>query len=303
MSLAYFPPPNDPATVWTLVTGVLQKIGNARSIPLAEQLMQDVAALFEGRHPDFQPIDMRYHDLEHTLQATACAAKIVEGATMLRFEPLLSQRDCEILLAAVLLHDTGFLKRRSDTIGTGAKYTLVHEARSCEYAAAYLPHLGFSDAEIIDVTAAIRCTGPGNRIQHVTFRRSAARTVASILVTADYLGQMAASDYVYELPVLYHEFEEGYDYAGIPPADRPFHSAADLIRKTPEFWSQSVRPMLDANLEGVYRHIVPLPDGANPYIVAVERNIVLVRSLAEAPDISLDPFPSAHCGKRPSWTW
>jgi len=246
--------------------------------------------LFEGRQVDYLPIDMVYHDLGHTLQATVCTAKILEGARAMLPPSMLSRRDCEVLLAAVLLHDTGFLKRKGDSEGTGAKYTLMHERRSCEFAAILLPRFGFANQEIVDVTTAIRCTGPGNRIARMAFSRPNARTLAAMLVTADYLAQMAASDYVYELPFLYLEFEEGYDFAQVPPEERPFASAADLIRKTPDFWGSFVRPMLDADLEGVYRYIPPLPDGNNPYIVAVERNIEHVRCLAKAPPVSLDPF-------------
>ena len=31
----------------------------------------DIEVLFQGRHPDYALVDLRYHDLEHTLQATA----------------------------------------------------------------------------------------------------------------------------------------------------------------------------------------------------------------------------------------
>ena len=296
MSLAYFPPTSDADTVWAMLAQILQKIGYAESLPLTESILQYVADAFEGRDPNYLPIDTDYHDFAHTLQATTCAARIMEGANTAGSEPLLSRRECEILLAATLLHDTGFLKTRNDLEGTGAKYTLVHEGRSAEFAAEYLPRVGFSYPEVLDVTTAIRCTGPGYRIRRISFHRPPARTVAAILVTADYLGQMASSDYVYKLPILYQEFEEAYDFANIPLASRAFRSKADLIRKTPDFWTKLVRPMLDADLEGVYRHIPPMRNGANPYLVAVERNIEMVRMLERAPSPSLDSLPVSPGG-------
>jgi len=51
---------------------------------------------------------------------------LIDGWHHAKATPLLSVRDFELAMAAVLLHDTGYLKLRSDREGTGAKYTLVH---------------------------------------------------------------------------------------------------------------------------------------------------------------------------------
>ena len=50
-------------------------------------------------------------------------------------EPKLNPRLFELAVAAVLLHDSGYLKLRSDNVGTGAKYTYCHVLRSCSFAA------------------------------------------------------------------------------------------------------------------------------------------------------------------------
>jgi hypothetical protein len=290
MSLPHAVNTRNPAAVASYVEHAFVGMGFSESVFLVEQLFRDTVRMFSGEYPGYRAIDMRYHDFEHTLQATVCAAAILAGRHTASPQSPLSRRDCEMLLAGVLLHDTGYLKRHYDADGTGAKYTLVHVRRSCEFAWDYLPTVGFSRDEISDVTAAISCTGPGNRIDKVSFRRPATKTMAAILVTADYLGQMAAPDYVDELPILFHEFEEAYEFERVPAADRPFKSAGDLIRKTPDFWRKFVLPMLDAELEGVYRFIPALGNGAHPYLAAVEWNIARVRALAAAPDASLDPF-------------
>src|SRR5580658_10701033 len=36
------------------------------------RLFGDIDALFAGRNPDYLPIDLRYHNLRHTLMATVC---------------------------------------------------------------------------------------------------------------------------------------------------------------------------------------------------------------------------------------
>ena len=40
----------------------------------------------------------------------------------------------EFGMLAILMHDTGYLKKRGDNEGTGAKYTLTHVDRSIQFA-------------------------------------------------------------------------------------------------------------------------------------------------------------------------
>lgn len=286
------PDTTSPAEIARFVAATMARMGHGDSEPLIGRLVADLSRLFAGQHPGYQALDMRYHNHEHTLQATVCACQMLEGRHAAGVLPTLGRRECECLVAAVLLHDTGYVKRQDDTTGTGAKYTFVHEQRSCEFAEGYLPSVGFSAEEITEINAAIRCTGPRNKIANVAFPRPEARVLATVVVTADYLSQMAAPDYVDKLPALFREFEEANDFNGVPRSERPFQSVAQLIRATPAFWEKMVRPMLDRDLDAIYRFIAPRPDGTNPYLAAVEFNLARIRALAAAPDISLDPFPA-----------
>lgn len=260
---------------------------------LIDVLFRDVEAMFKGRYLDYLPIDTAYHDLEHTLEATLCLVRLLESRHFAGATPFFTAHHFVIAVASALLHDTGYLKLRSDYEGTGAKYTFVHVIRSCAFAASYLPTIGFKGEEAESIAAIIRCTGPRSDIAHLDFATEIEHLLGSALATADYLGQMATSDYVDKLPILYSEFEESDNFLGTPPGKRAFASAGDLIRKTPAFWEKFVLPRLNRDCMGLYRHLAdPQPDGPNPYILAVEENVARARALATAPDISLDPFPS-----------
>jgi hypothetical protein len=246
---------------------------------VVDRLFADVEAMFGGRYLDYQSVDLGYHDFEHTLQATLCFARLFAGRHVAHAEPILSVRHFELGLASALLHDTGYLKLRSDRTGTCAKYTRVHVLRSCAFAASYLPTVGFTfrDAEI--VTGAIRCTGPVSTLARLYFNARADQLLGCMLVTADYLGQMAAADYPDELELLYDEFRESDEYFHLPPEHCAFQSARELIEKTPDFWTTFVRPKLEKDFEGVYSFLAtPYPDGPNPYVEAIERNIALIRT-------------------------
>ncbi len=163
---------------------------------------------FNGRHADYLPIDARYHDYEHTLQGTLCMARLLRCRHAADAIPALPQRTVELGLLAILLHDTGYLKKRDDTSGTGAKYTVTHVDRSCEFAARLLGEKGFLLREIKSVQNMIRCTGVDATLSVLDFQDEPERITGHILGTADLLGQMAADDYIEKLPILHAEFAE-----------------------------------------------------------------------------------------------
>jgi hypothetical protein len=254
------------------------------SLKWIEMIMRDMSRMFEGRNPDYAACDIRYHDFEHTLHATVCITLLLEGRHLAGVEPRLSPRMFELAVAAVLLHDSGYLKLRSDTSGTGAKYTYCHVLRSCSFAASYLPSIGTSDYEVEAVLGAINCTGPTKEISRLRFREPVERVIGCALATADYLGQMSAADYPDELEILFNEFQESDDYIRLPVSRRAFKSADELMQRTPLFWQKFVRAKLESDFQAVYRFLArPYPHGPNPYIDAVEKNIATIKRRLETP--------------------
>jgi hypothetical protein len=236
-----------------------------------KKVFQDVESAFLGGTPGYAPIDLKYHNLRHTLMATVCMAEILEGYKLA--EGNLKARDYELAIAAVLLHDAGYLKLKSDTAGTGAKYTYCHILRSCAFAASYLPEVGLSEVEVENVLSAINCTGPNSDISRLRFRDSVAKAVGCALATADYLGQLSDPHYPEKLGYLYAEFHESDEFANVPAERRAFKSADELIRRTPTFWLKFVRPKLERDFESTFRLLErPLRSGNNGYLDAVAAN-------------------------------
>lgn len=275
-STEMFPPANtkSPAAVRDAVVQLLLCMYPGHATGLVERLFKEVTDMFAGRYMDYQAIDIAYHDFEHTLQATLCYARLFAGRRAAGAEPVLEPRHFELGLAATLLHDTGYLRLRSDTSGTSAKYTHVHVLRSAAFAASYVPTLGFSAFEAEVIAATISCTGPAHRFVHLQFGHLEGKLLGSMLVTADYLGQMAADDYPDELDILFREFDESDEFFHLPCGSRAFASGTDLMRQTRGFWERYVLPKLEREFDGVYRYLAePFPDGPNPYLDAVARNL------------------------------
>ncbi len=262
----------DPSAVCAYAQKIFAGLGWSQSAPWVDKLFCDVTGMFSGSYPGYLGIDMSYHDFEHTLQATVCLLGIIDGRQHSGATPTFHRRDAELSLMAVLLHDAGFLKHIDDTTGTGAKYTLIHERRSCQFARAYLPHYAVTPNEMDDVCAAINCTGPRNHIARHTFHRPEARIIACIVVTADYLAQMSAPDYLHKLPLLFREFEEAFAYEKVPVYQRPYKTLRELELKTADFWHKFVRPLLDNEADAVYRYL-SITGQPNPYLQAVEENL------------------------------
>lgn len=282
-------PPVDTKDATAVASFVVEKFG--RMFPGAnpawlQALFRDIDDLFRGRHPDYAAIDLHYHDFEHTLQATTCIALLFEGRHDAGVVPRLSVREFELAVAAALLHDTGYLKLRSDRGGTGAKYTFCHVLRSCAFAASYLPSLAANDLEIDIVLGAISCTGPTREINHVHFRDPIGRVIGNALATADYLGQMAAPDYPDKLVILFNEFKEADDFLHLPAVRRAFKNASELLERTPAFWEKFVLRKLEVDCQAMYRFLAhPYPHGPNRYMEDVERNIAEIRRRTASPPI------------------
>jgi len=235
---------------------------------------------FRGEHGDYLPVDVGYHDFEHTLQGVLCLARLLQGRHRAGIEPRLTSEAFELGILAILFHDTGYLKRQGDRDGTGAKYTAIHVGRSAAFAREFLQPKGFSDAAILAVQNMINCTGIGTDPQAIRFQNELERTVGYALGTADLLGQMAATDYVEKLPVLYAEFKEAARHA-TPSTARlfAFESAEALMRNTPAFWENYVRPKIDGVFRGLYDFLSdPYPGGPNPYVQRIEKNLARLRA-------------------------
>ena len=259
----------------------LHAIAPDASHRLIDEASELVETLFAGQHPDYQKGDLKYHTLEHTLLATQCFVDLAKGRVQHGETPVFGAREFTLGYVAIMMHDIGYLRTRDDVGGTGAKYTTTHVARSCLMAELLLPEIGCSSLEIEGITNAIRCTGLTSKIQDIVFRTDVERLTGCMVATADYLGQMADPQYPDKLPGLFEEFEESCNFTGVPTDHRPFHSVKELMSKTGDFWRNFALPKLERDFEGVYQGLT-MPDGQNPYIEAVNENLVTIAARAAA---------------------
>jgi hypothetical protein len=264
-----------PRAVEEQVASIHRKLFPTASRAFVPKAFEWVIDCFEGRYDDYQPIDALYHDLEHTLQGTLCLARLLHGRAAAQAQPAVDAKAFELGLLAILFHDTGYLKKRGDTDGTGAKYTPIHVGRSAEFARDFLARQGYAAPDLIAVQNMIRCTGVNADLSAIPFQNQLERIMGLALGTADLLGQMAAKDYIEKLPVLFEEFAEAARLGG----ERGmrfgvYRNADDLMRNTPGFWHGYVLPRINEEFQGLYKFLNdPYPDGPNRYLQRIEENL------------------------------
>jgi hypothetical protein len=240
-------PGGTPAAVRELTHAVLARHFPGHDTGVVERTLAVVQELFAGRYPGYKACDTKFHDFTHTCDATLGVLRILDGQSRSGDAPRLTVRDFEVGLAAILLHDAGYIKEDGDTLGTGAKYTRTHVERSAQFAAKFLPPFGFTDDEIRIVQLAIRCTGLNVDTSKLPFHDDRERLLGCALGTGDMLGQLASAEYPARLPALYEEFREG----GVPG----YTSAADLMRQTRGFVTGHVQQMLTTQWGNVARYL------------------------------------------------
>lgn len=269
---------SQPAAVKVAVADSYRTIFPGGDVGYVDRVFGWALDCFQGRYSDYLPIDARYHDLEHTLQGTMCMSRLLEGRHRRGAEPVMTERMHQLGIAAILLHDTGYLKHRFDDAGTGAKYTATHVNRSMDFARTLLLQKGFTAVECQSVRNMIRCTGLNVNLSAIEFQSDLERLMGHALGTADLLGQMAAPDYPEKLSVLFAEFEESSRFSGQPGM---FKSVDDLIVKTPGFWEKYVLPKANNDFGGLY-HFLEDETGRNAYLESIERNIGRIMQLKAA---------------------
>jgi hypothetical protein len=134
----------DPAAVQVEVQATYNELfpnADPAIVPLAFKWALDC---FNGKYKDYHSIDAAYHDFEHTMQGLLCMTRLLRGRHRAGAHPQITQRVFQLSLLAILMHDTGYLKRNEDIEGTGAKYTVTHVTRSAEFAETLLAEKGFN---------------------------------------------------------------------------------------------------------------------------------------------------------------
>lgn len=194
-----------------------------------DKAFTDVEKLFAGKYPGYRECNTRYHDFGHTLMVLLAMVRLMHGANSqgIRF----TEKEINLGLISALMHDTGYIQSDDDTVGTGAKYTLIHISRSIRFVRQYYEDNEYFVEDLKNFRNILSCTGVHTMIADVEFESERMALLGKMLGSADLLGQMADRLYLEKLIFLYNEFEEG----GVSG----FDSEADIFRKSVSFYKRT----------------------------------------------------------------
>lgn len=229
--------------------------------------------LYRGSHPDYYPCDTIYHDMQHSLDVTLTATRILGGYQKTHGD-LPSQK---ILLGIItaLFHDIGYLRKRGeDRRNNGAEYTSTHVSRGADFMRRHFGHLGL---EQFTATASeiVHLTGYEKNPDSVQTKTREDRLIGNMVASADLLAQMADRCYLEKCrdrlyPELVLAAMTRQDNSSPTPS---FRSAEELLRQTPDFYRHYVVKRLNEYFQQVHRYASAFFNGQDLYMQNIEKNI------------------------------
>ena len=256
-----------------------------------ERVFADFKALFEGSYPGYLACDTLYHDMRHTLDMTLALARLVDGHDRVcAAADRLGPRRAVLGVLIALLHDSGYLRRASETsIENGAVFTRTHVSRGADFISAYLPTIGFGPEAAL-AARLVHFTGYEMDIDEIRVDNPKDRLIGCLVGTADLIGQMSDRMYLEKCrEFLYKEFVWGKIARERLPDGHEvvrYASPEDLIIKTPGFYEYVVRGRIQKKLGAVDRYADAHFDGPSPYQTEIDRNMHFLRETIETADFT-----------------
>ncbi|MFN2368669.1 MAG: GAF domain-containing protein [Desulfurivibrionaceae bacterium] len=247
---------------------------------LLNEILADVADLYQGKWSSHQACQTGYHNLGHALDVALLTARMIGGWNKLNDadHPEIGGDLFLAAMAAALFHDSGYIKERGDDKGSGGKFSFNHEARSMALAKSYLSRRKWRNRslELVPELISITRFHEPLKIEGV-FGSKEEEVVARMMATADLVAQMADVDYMKRIRDLYAELKEAYGYEGEEHLEskgyKVFSSAQEMIDGTVGFYENFVLPRLKQLGRMDQYLVVFFGDGRNPYLENITANL------------------------------
>lgn len=212
---------------------------------LIRDVFKDFMDLFNGRYKGYRSCNMPYHDILHSTDTLLVFSRIVDGYNIEK--KVLPVKKVKTGIIAALFHDSGYIQRESDTSGTGAKYTQVHEKRSIAFIRNYFRKLKLNREDFLTAKNIILCTDLKVSVSDIKFKTEEEKILGYMAGTSDLVAQMSERMYLEKLMLLYEEFKEA--------KISEFNSEYDFLKKTISFYEDVVKERLEKDFKDVYKFL------------------------------------------------
>ncbi len=275
----------DPGAVNAEVDRIFLDLYPKASTSKIDLAFRDAASLYSGKFPGYHACDTAYHDIQHVLEVTLAAARLIDGYQRARVgvEPLDAPM-FRLGIITALFHDCGYVRSLDDKEHrNGGELTLTHVSHSARFLREYLPGIGMG--EMADIAAAlVHFTGYEIPVAQIKVPSLSYKLLGSLLGSADIIAQMSDRCYLEKCrDRLYPEFlAGGLARRRLPDGKEEvvYESGADLVRKTPRFYDGATR-RLDADLGGTHKYVQEHFGGQDLYLEEVRKNIRFARTISD----------------------
>jgi hypothetical protein len=256
-----------------------------------ERAFADLERLYLGGHPEYNPCDTEYHDIQHVLDVTLAMARLMDGYERSRNgSPALPAACFALGVITALFHDFGYLRKKKDRRHRyGAEYTLTHVSRGSAHLKSYLPKIGLKKYARTGATL-VHYTGYERPAESIPLNDMLMRRLGHMLGTADIIAQMADRCYLEKCrDRLYPEFVLGGLTKRKLPSGKTqilFNSGDDLVHKTPGFYMNAAK-RLDLQLARAYEYAERHFKGQNLYLEEMQKNVRYAQAIADAPNTEM----------------
>jgi len=264
-----------------------------------DRAFADFEHLYSGRFPGYHGCDTVYHDVQHSLDGTLAAARLVVAhERTCSAERRLGPERAMIAVIVALYHDAGYIRRLDEhSHSNGAEFTQSHVSRSAEFLRRYLRTVGL--AAWADIAAQmVHFTGYERKFSDIELAEPLDRVAGHLIGTGDLIAQMSDRCYLEKCrDRLFPEFVLGGIAVSESAHAVKYRSGLDVLRQTPEFIAETRRTRLDGEFGAAYRCLEVLFDGRNPYMEAIDRNLAYLAEVLRTgnwPMLRRDP---------PCFTW
>jgi hypothetical protein len=267
---------SDPQSVLAAVRDILEKRYPGQRFRGLDAIFRDVARLYQGEFPGFRACETEYHNLQHVLDVTLAAARLVDGYEQENAEQPLGHEMAFLAVIVALFHDSGYIRRQNDSKRKhGAEYTRTHVSRSGQFMSDYLPTVGLG--RFVDIASElVHFTGYEVATSDIKLSDPRHVIVGALVGTADVIAQLADREYLAKCEHLYEEFRIGgidkvTDDAGETVVI--YASADELLQKTPQFMRTIIEERLEGLFSSYYRYAAVHFGGDNLYMQALSDNL------------------------------
>lgn len=234
---------------------------------------EQIASLFKGSFPGYRACNTEYHNFCHTGDTFLATMRLIDGYNLCHHA--IPKEVAALLLSAALFHDTGYIQKDWDTLGTGAKYIRQHIERSKEFVRENQAPLMLTDEEVAQVEDFIEATSRSLKLSKREKASEWRGFTEVVLGAADLIAQMADRLYLEKLLFLYYEFREA-EIEG-------YTTEFDIIRRTLDFYEtaceQLTKTYRNVHQYAYFHFKERFNLESNLYLDSIEHNIEYIKKI------------------------